>query len=72
MLEKSLIESVDQSSTNAKKKFNINNLYRFFMDRDDIAENQVKKWKDEPGDPRFKNPIEVSVNLVALITDVYQ
>ena len=67
MLEKSLIESVDQSSTNAKKKFNINNLYRFFMDRDDIAENQVKKWKDEPGDP-----IEVSVNLVALITDVYQ
>jgi hypothetical protein len=37
------------------------------MDRDDIAENQVKKWKDEPGDP-----IEVSVNLVALITDVYQ
>lgn len=37
------------------------------MDRDDIADNQVKKWKEDPGDP-----IEVSVNLVALVTELYQ
>jgi len=36
------------------------------MDRDDIADNQVKKWKEDPGDP-----IEVSVNLVALVTELY-
>ena len=68
MLEKSLIEAVEESQSRLfKKKFNVNNLYRFFMDRDDIAENQVKKWKEEPGDP-----IEVTMNLVSLITDVYQ
>jgi hypothetical protein len=68
MLEKSLIQAVEEGKgTMFKKKFNVNNLYRFFMDRDDIADNQVKKWKDEPGDP-----IEVTMNLVSLIIDVYQ
>ena len=36
------------------------------MDRDDIADNQVKTWLQTPGDP-----LDVSANLVNLITDVY-
>jgi len=40
MLEKNLFETVEQQVGNLyKKKFNINSLYRFFMDRDDIADN---------------------------------
>ena len=31
-------------------KFNVNNLYRFYMDRDDIADNQIKKWNENVGD----------------------
>ena len=37
------------------------------MDRDDIADNLVKKWVQQAGDP-----LEVSINLVTLATDVYQ
>lgn len=68
MLERNLFELVDtqQGSMYNRKKFNINNLYRFYMDRTDIADNLVKRWKDKPG-----NPIEVSANLINLISEVY-
>ena len=36
MLEKGLIEAVEP---NQGRIFNINNLYRFYMDREDIADN---------------------------------
>ena len=63
-----MFELVDtqQGSMYNRKKFNINNLYRFYMDRTDIADNLVKRWKDKPG-----NPIEVSANLINLISEVY-
>lgn len=44
----------------------MNNLYRFYMDRDDIADNLIKKWNGDAGDA-----LEVSTNLVNLATDVY-
>jgi hypothetical protein len=37
------------------------------MDREDIADNLVRKCKTDPG-----APIEVSINLVAKIEDVYK
>jgi hypothetical protein len=48
------------------KIFNINYLYRFYADREDIADNMVKKWNGEVGDP-----LKVSENLVTLATDLY-
>lgn len=64
MLEKKLIYAVDDSMG---RIFNMSNYYRFHMDRDDIADNLVKEWKENVGDP-----LEVSMNLVTLATDVYQ
>ena len=63
MLEKSVISAVDQ---NQVKIFNINYLYRFYADREDIADNMVKKWNGEVVDP-----LKVSENLVTLATDLY-
>ena len=37
------------------------------MDRDDIADNLIKKWNEDVGDA-----LEVSTNLVNLATEVYQ
>ena len=37
------------------------------MDRDDIADNLIKKWNGDVGDA-----LEVSTNLVNLATEVYQ
>ena len=64
MLEKGLINAVEDGQA---RIFNINNLYRFYMDRDDIADNMMKKWNKEPGDA-----LEVSINLVELATELYQ
>ena len=50
-----------------RNRFNVGSLYRFFMDRDDIADNQYKRWTEEIGDA-----LETSMNLVNLITEVYQ
>lgn len=63
MVEKKLIFAADESMG---RIFNINGFYRFHMDRDDIADNLVKKWKETPGDA-----LEVSVNLVNLATELY-
>ena len=64
MVEKKFIIPVDESMGRA---FNMNNFYRFHMDRDDIADNMIKKWKDPVGDP-----LQVSINLVNLATEMYQ
>jgi hypothetical protein len=64
MLEKKLIYAVDETMG---RIFNINNYYRFHMDRDDIADNLIKEWKQSVGDP-----LDVSMNLVTLATDVYK
>ena len=64
ILEKKLINAIEEKKG---RIFNINNLYRFFMDSDDIADNQVKRWNSEVGEA-----IAISLNLVELITDVYQ
>lgn len=64
MVEKKLIFAVEE---NLGRIFNINNYYRFHMDRDDIADNLIKKWKGNPGDA-----MEVSIQLVNLATEVYQ
>ena len=64
MLEKGLISAIDE---NQARIFNLGNLYRFYMDRDDIADNLQKRWSENPGDA-----LEVSQNLVSLATEVYQ
>ena len=64
LLEKEFLQAVDE---NQGRIFNMNNLYRFYMDRDDIADNLIKKWNGDVCDA-----LEVSTNLVALATDVYQ
>ena len=56
MLEKGLISAVEDTQV---RIFNINNLYRFYMDKDDIADNQVKKWSKDVGEA-----LECSINLV--------
>ena len=71
MLERNLIEAVDTQQKSFEKKFNTHNLYRFFMDRLDIADNQVKKWKNTNGGKPL-DPIEVSKKLVTMISEVYQ
>lgn len=62
MLEKEIIQNVD-----GKQLFNTNELYRMYMDRDDVADNLTRKWKGEA-----KNALEVSAKLVAKIGEVYQ
>lgn len=63
MLERGLLQAVEDLQN---MSFSTTSLYRFYMDRDDIADNQVKTWQQTPGDP-----LDVSANLVNLITDVY-
>ena len=54
MLDKKIIENVD-----GQNLFNLNDLYRFYFDSETIADNMLRKWKTEPGDP-----FDVSVALV--------
>lgn len=61
MLEKDIMQNVE-----GKQFFSPNDLYRLYMDRDDIADNLVRRWKDE-----VREPLEVSVNLVKKIEEVY-
>jgi hypothetical protein len=62
MLEKGIIANVD-----AKKNFAKEDLYRIYMDRDDIADNLVRKWKEE-----VRGALSVSVNLVSKMEEVYE
>lgn len=38
-----------------------------YMDREDIADNMLRRWKDQ-----VRNALEVSANLVKLIEAVYE
>ena len=57
-----LIENVDN-----KQIFDINDLYRFRFDSDEIADNMVRTWGQEVGDP-----FEVSTSLVQKAIEMYQ
>lgn len=43
MLEKQIIQSVE-----GRTEFEITGLYRMYMDRDDIPDNLLRRWKDKP------------------------
>lgn len=62
MLDKEIIRSIE-----GKKTFSRDDLYRFYMDYDDIADNLVRRWKSE-----VRNALFVSSNLVEKIVSVYQ
>ena len=62
MLEKEIIQNVD-----SKLDFSTVDLYRMYMDREDIADNMLRRWKDQ-----VRNALEVSANLVPLIEGVYE
>lgn len=62
MIEKDVIANVD-----GKQIFNLNEVYRLYMDREDIADNLVRRWSSEVHDP-----LDVSSNLVMKIIEVFQ
>lgn len=43
MLEKEIIQNVE-----GRTEFEITGLFRMYMDRDDIPDNMVRRWKDKP------------------------
>jgi hypothetical protein len=49
-----------------KKEFNISELYRLYMDRDDKPDNLVRRWNNEVHDA-----LEVSSNLVKKSIDLF-
>ena len=57
MLEKEIIQNVD-----GRIDFHTVDLYRLYMDREDIADNMFRRWKDQ-----VRGALEVSINLVGLI-----
>ena len=61
MLNKDIIANVD-----GKKNFSKEDYYRIYMDRDDIADNLVRKWKEE-----VRGALSVSINLVNKMEEVY-
>lgn len=62
MLEKDIISNVD-----AKIDFSTVDLYQMYMDREDLADNMLRRWRDQ-----VRGALEVSANLVPLIDQVYQ
>jgi len=54
------------TSVENKLYFSMNDLYKFYFDSDNIADNLIRKWKQEPRDP-----LEVSHSLVNKIEEVY-
>ena len=61
MIENEVIQNVEQ-----KQLFNLKEIYRLYMDREDIADNLVRRWNYEVHDP-----LEVSSNLVQKIIEVF-
>ena len=57
MLEKEIISNVD-----SKLDFSTVDLYRMYMDREDIADNMLRRWR-EP----VRGALEVSALLVPCI-----
>ena len=62
MLEKEIISNVD-----SKLDFSTVDLYRMYMDREDIADNMLRRWR-EP----VRGALEVSALLVPCIEQVYE
>jgi hypothetical protein len=62
MLEKEIVQSIE-----GKLEFYTTDLYTMYMDREDIADNMLRRWRDI-----IHNALEVSVNLVKLIEQVYE
>ncbi len=54
MLEKEIIQSVE-----SKMEFVKTDVYRMYMDRDDIGDNMMRRWRDS-----VRGALEVSANLV--------
>ena len=61
MLDKEIIQNFE-----GKLEFSTSDMYRMYMDRDDIADNLLRKWKDA-----IRGALEVSVGLVTAIEQVY-
>lgn len=64
MLEKGIFHAIDEGQ---QRIFKLINLYRFQIDRQDIAANCYKTWNQTPD-----HPVDVSIKLVNLIAEVYQ
>ena len=64
MLEGEFIKSIEPPDS---RVFSTKNLYRFAIDRDNIADNKVKTWTGPGGDA-----VVVSQNLVNLATELYE
>ena len=62
MIEKDVIANVD-----GKQIFNLNEVYRLYMDREDIADNLVRRWSAE-----VHVPLDVSSSLVMKIIEFFQ
>ena len=62
MLEKEIISNVD-----SKLDFSNIDLYKMYMDREDLADNMLRRWKES-----VRGALEVSSELVKIIETVYQ
>ena len=62
MLEKGIVISIEQ-----KLEFTNVDFFQMYMDRDDIADNMLRRWKDY-----VRGALEVSAKLVPLIEQVYE
>ena len=61
MLEKEIISNVD-----SKLDFSTIDLYKMYMDREDIADNMLRRWRES-----VRGALEVSSELVKIIETVY-
>ena len=61
MLEKEIISSIE-----SRMDFSTADLYRMHMDREDIADNMFRRWRES-----VRGALEVSVGLVEIIEQVY-
>jgi len=61
-----MVETEMVRSVSGETGFDPTGLYQFYMDRDDIPDNMIRRWK---GDVR--DALEVSVSLVKKMDDIY-
>ena len=50
-----------------KNVFHKSDLFRFHFDKEEVADNLAKKWYND-----VRPPLEVAVNLVRLVEEVYK
>ena len=62
MMDKEILQSVE-----GRTEFEITGLFRMYMDRDDIPDNMVRRFKDKP-----RAALEVSMQLVSMAEDLFQ